>query len=307
MNFGITRRAPVILLGSVLLLLSLSSLAIIRGLSSASQSPPITRLMPTLHYGEVNGDSQMNASMVLGGCIQLTSWETPLQSGNKFSVTASIIDYASTGMVCAAMVYVSEHTYGLGQLTAGNYSFTLTACTTFPQYSGEVDCSSNKATVFFQAGGSNLKPPPPTNDEIKLEYQEINGNSFVNATIVVPPCYRMRGWSDASQSGNSFKSNVTIVDDSRLMIACIAIDTLAHNSYNLGHLAPGPYSFTLNLCKVFIGWGITGTNTSTDCSNTLTIFFTVPGTPTPQPSPPNDWFMIFGPFAILIIILLRLL
>ena len=230
----------------------------------------------------------------------------PVQSGNSFSVVATVTDAAGPDSACTLEVRVLQNNYKLDLLAQGSYTFALSACIVFPQYGGVVDCG-NKASILFQAGISNPRPPPPTNERIRLEYQEINGISLVNATIVVPPCYRMRGWSDASQSGNSFKSNVTIVDDSRLMIACIAIDTLAHNSYNLGHLAPGPYSFTLNLCKVFIGWGITGTNTSTDCSNTLTIFFTVPGTPTPQPSPPNDWFMIFGPFAIIIIILLRLL
>ena len=304
MNLGVTRRARVILLGSVLLLLSISSFAILRGLSSSSASPPVSRLMPTLNYGEVNGNSQVNASIMLGnGCLHLTSWGSAVQSGNSFLVVATVTDVAGPDSACTLEVRVLQNTYKLDLLVQGSYIFALSACIVFPQYGGVVDCG-NKASILFQAGISNPRPTPLTNDRIRLEYQEINGIAFVNATIVVPPCYRMRGWSDASQSGNSFKSNVTIVDDSRLMIACIAIDTLAHNSYNLGHLAQGLYSFTLNLCKVFIGWGITGTNTSTDCSSTLTIFFMVPGTPTPQPSPPNYWFRIF---AIIIILLLRLL
>lgn len=308
LNRDVTGKARLVLLASVLLLLSLSGLIVPRGLTAFLPPPPV-RLSPTLNYGEVSGDSQVNASMVLGGCLQLTSWGTPLQSGNKVSVTASVVDSAGPGIFCPAVVFVVEHTYGLGQLSAGNYSFTLTACIVFPHYGGAVDCS-NEASIFFQAGVSNPKPPPPTSDKIKLEYQEINGIAFVNASIVVPPCFRMRGWGDASQSGNSFRSNVTIVDDERLMIACIAIDTSAQNSYSLGHLAPGFYSFTLNLCEVVIGWGTTGTtgtNITIDCSNTITIFFVVPGNPAPQPPPAKDWNMLFGPFAIIILILLRLL
>ena len=307
MNIGITGRARVILLGSVLLLLSLSSFTILRGLSSVSPSPPMSRLMPTLSYSEFNGDSQVSATIILSnGCLHLTSWGTPVQSGNKFSVTAAVTDYSGPQIACTLAILGAQNTYSMGQLAIGDYSFALDACISFPNYGGAIDCS-NKASIFFHAGGPNPKPPT---SEIKLEYQEINGISFVNATIVVPPCFRMRGWSDTPQSENSFRSNVTIVDDERLMIACIAIDTLAHNSYDLGHLAPGVYSFTLNLCQVVIGWGTTGTtgtNISTDCSNTSTIFFTVPGAPVPQPSPPNDWFMIFGPFGIIILILLRLL
>jgi len=311
LNLGINGRARVILLGSVLLLLSLSSFTILRGLSSASPSTPVSRLMPTLSYGEVNGNSQVNASIMLGnGCLHLTSWGSPVQSGSSFSVVATVTNVAGPDSACTLDVRVVQTTYDLGQLVQGSYGFALSACIVFPQYGGVVDCS-NKASILFQAGLSNPRTPPLANDGIRLEYQEkFNGISFVNATIVVPPCFRMRGWSDAPQSGNSFRSNVTIVDDERLMIACIAMDTLAHNSYDLGHLAPGVYSFTLNLCQVVIGWGTTGTtgtNISTDCSSTSTIFFTVPGTPVPQPSPPNDWFRILGLFAIIIIILLRLL
>jgi hypothetical protein len=310
MNLGMTRRARMILLGSVLLLLSLSGLTILHGLSTSSPAPPVSRLMPTLSFGEVNGDSQVNATLMLGnGCLHLTSWGSPVQSGNSFSVVATVTDVAGPDSACTLIVQGFRNTYNLGRLVQGSYIFALSACISFPQYGGVVDCS-NKASIFFQAGISNPKPTPPTSGEIKLEYQEINGISFVNATIVVPPCFRMRGWSDPSQSGNSFRSNVTIVDDTRLMIACIAIDTLAHNSYNLGDLAPGVYSFTLDLCEVVVGWGATWTanpNINTDCSNTSTILFVVPGTPMPQPSPPNQWYMIFGLFAIIIIIILRIL
>jgi hypothetical protein len=304
-----------ILLGSVLLLLSISSFTILRGLSSPSPSPPVSRLMPTLSYGEVNGDSRVNASIMLGnGCLHLASWGTPIQSGNSFSVVATVTDIAGPVSACTLEVRVLQNTYSLGLLAQGSYSFAFSACIGFPQYGGVVDCTNN-ASIFFQAGISSPKPSPPTSSKIRLEYQETNGISFVNATIVVPPCFRMRGWSDPSQSGNGFRSNVTIVDDTRLMIACIAIDTLASNIYNLGHLAPGMYSFTLNLCEVVIGWGttgMTGTNMRTDCGNTSTIFFVVPGNPVPppapQPPPPvSRWYMIFGPFAMIIIILLRLL
>ena len=133
MNLGMTRRARMILLGSVLLLLSISSFTILRGLSSSSPSIPVSRLMPALSYGEVNGDSEVNASIVLGGCVQLASWGTPVQSGNEFSVTASAVDISGPGIACPAFVFVSEHTYEFGQLAPGNYSFTLTACTNFPQ------------------------------------------------------------------------------------------------------------------------------------------------------------------------------
>ena len=318
MNLGINGRARVILLGSVLLLLSLSSFTILRGLSSASPSTPVNRLMPTLNYNEFNGDSQVGATITLSnGCLHLTSWGTPAQSGNNFSATAQVTDYSGPEIVCTLAIITPQFTYSLGRLASGNYSFTLNACIAFPSYGGAIDCNSNKATIFFQPGSSNPKPPP-TDPQIKLEYQEINGDAFVNATIIVPTCFRMRGWSDASQSGNSFRSNVTIVDDSRLMIACFAFDTLAFNSYDLGRLAPGMYSFTLTLCKVFIGWGTMNTNsskimdtmdtmTSTDCSSTRTIFFVVPGNPAPQPPPVRGWYMIFGPFAIIIMILLRLL
>ena len=300
-----------ILLGSILLLLSLSSVAILRALSTSSLTPTVGGFGPSLNYLEVNGDSQVTATIVHGdGCFQVTSWKAPVQSGNEFSVNASIVDYDGPGTACTAVMLTLQHSYMLGQLDAGNYSFTFSACVTYPNQGGVVDCTSYKAKILFQTIGSNFKPLPPTGSKIMLQYQEVNGISFVNATIVVPPCFRMRGWSEASQSGNSFRSNVTIVDDERLMIACIAIDTLAHNSYNLGHLPPGSYSFTLYLCEAVIGWGTTGTtgtSISTDCSNTSTVFFAVPGTPVPQPSPPNDWFRIFGPFAIIIIILLRLL
>src|SRR3989454_4899226 len=303
-------RVRPILLGSILLVLSLSSLMVFRALSSPSTPPYISRLMPALNYYEVNGDSQVSATVALGnGCLQPTSWGTPVQSENNFSVTAKVTDYSGPQISCTLAIVNVQYTYSLGQLAVGNYSFTFNACIDFPNYSGTVDCNNNRTTIFFEAGTSS--PKPPLNDKIELAYQEVNGTSYVKASIVVPTCFRMRGWSDASQSGNSFRSNVTIVDDERLMIACIAIDTLAHNSYDLGHLAPGVYSFTLYLCKVVIGWGTRGTtdtNISTDCSNTSTIFFVVPGNPTPQPVPqPREWYMFFGPLAIFIVTVLRFL
>ena len=307
-------RVRPILLGSILLVLSISSLMVFRALSSPSTPPYISRLMPALNYYEVNGDSQVSATVTLGnGCLQPTSWGTPVQSENNFSVTAKVTDYSGPQISCTLAIVNVQYTYSLGQLAVGNYSFTFNACIDFPNYSGTVDCNNNRTTIFFEAGTSS--PKPPLNDKIELAYQEVNGTSYVKASIVVPTCFRMRGWSDASQSGNSFRSNVTIVDDSRLMIACILMNLLTFHSYDLGHLSPGLYSFTLDLCKVFIGWGTTNTNsskimdtiTSTDCSSTRTTFFVVPGNPTPQPPPAKDWYTIFGPFAIIIMILLRLL
>ena len=307
-------RVRPILLGSILLVLSISSLMVFRALSSPSTPPYISRLMPALNYYEVNGDSQVSATVTLGnGCLQPTSWGTPVQSENNFSVTAKVTDYSGPQISCTLAIVNVQYTYSLGQLAVGNYSFTFNACIDFPNYSGTVDCNNNRTTIFFEAGTSS--PKPPLNDKIELAYQEVNGTSYVKASIVVPTCFRMRGWSDASQSGNSFRSNVTIVDDSRLMIACILMNLLTFHSYDLGHLSPGLYSFTLDLCKVFIGWGTTNTNsskimdttTSTDCSSTRTIFFVVPGNPAPHPPPVRDWYMIFGPFAIIIMMLLRLL
>ena len=315
MKLGITGRARLFLLGFILLLLSLSSLAILRGLSSAPPSPPVTRLMPTLTYGEVKGDSQVTATITLGdGCLGLTSWGTSVQSGKKFSVNATVVDTAGPEASCTLNVSYPQNSYSLGQLAMGNYSFSLSACIVFASYGGAIDCRSNKTTIFFQTAGSDSQPPPIVDDEIKLEYQDINGDAFVNATIIVPPCFLTPTWNDASQSGNGFVSNVTVVYNRTMMIMCVG-NRLARNSYDLGHLAPGLYSFTLNLCEVIVGWGSTNTNstmstiTSTDCSNTRTIFFMVPGNPAPQPQPfpPKEWYMIFGPFAIIIILLLRLL
>ena len=218
--------------------------------------------MPALNYYEVNGDSQVSATITLSnGCLQPTSWGTPVQSENNFSVTAKVTDYSGPQISCTLAIVNVQHTYSLGQLAVGNYSFTFNVCIAFPNYGGTVECNNNRATIFFQAGNST--PKPPANDKIELAYQEVNGTSYVKASIVVPTCFRMRGWSDASQSGNSFRSNVTIVDDSRLMIACILMNLLTFHSYDLGHLSPGLYSFTLDLCKVFIGWGTGNTTPNT--------------------------------------------
>lgn len=292
-----------ILFGSILLLLSLSSFTILRGLAASSPSPPVTLLTPTLEYHFVSGDSQIIATLVLGnGCSTVSDWGTAVESRNRFSASVTVVDVAGPSTACTAVVTYSQHTYSLGLLPEGNYSFALTACIVFPSYNGTVDCS-NKTSMVFRISN----PGTPNDDVSLLEYQDASGNVFVNSTITVPPCFIMRGWSDHSQSGNSFNSKVTIVDDTRLMIPCIAENTLAHNSYNLGHLAPGLYGFTLNLCEVIIRWGTTSPDMSSDCSHSRTIFFVVPGNPTPQPLPPKEWYMIFGPFAIIIIILLRLL
>src|SRR5712692_1896707 len=114
----------------------MSGLIVPRGLTAFLPPPPV-RLSPSLNYGEVNGDSQVIATITLGnGCIQLTSWGTPVQSGDEFSVTAKVTDNSGPGIFCTLAIYGVHHTYSLGQLAAGNYSFTLTACITFPQYGG---------------------------------------------------------------------------------------------------------------------------------------------------------------------------
>ena len=151
MKTRITGQARPILFGSVLLVLSISSFAILRGVPSSSPSPPVTLLNPTLEYHLVNGDSQVIASLTLGnGCLRMSDWGTTLNSEkNFFSATARVIDTAGPTTDCTLSILFAHHTYSLGYLPAGDYTYNLTACTVFPSYQVAVDCS-NKASMVFQ-------------------------------------------------------------------------------------------------------------------------------------------------------------
>src|SRR2546425_1361553 len=160
-------RARPILLGSILLLLSFSSFTVFRALSTSSSPPFVSRLIPTLSYYEVNRDSQVSATITLSnGCLQPTSWGTPVQSENNFSVTAKVTDYSGPQISCTLAIVNVQYTYSLGQLAAGNYSFTFNACIAFPNYGGAGDCNNNKAKKSIRAG--NPISQPPVNDKIEL-------------------------------------------------------------------------------------------------------------------------------------------
>src|SRR5256885_608269 len=170
--------------------------------------------------------------------------------------------------------------------------------------------------TVFRALSTSSSPPFVSRLIPTLSYYEVNRDSQVSATITLSNgCLQPTSWGTPVQSENNFSVTAKVTDYSGPQISCTLAIVSVQYTYNLGHLYPGLYSFTLDLCKVFIGWGTTNTNsskimdtmTSTDCSSTRTIFFVVPGNPAPHPPPVRDWYMIFGPFAIIIMMLLRLL
>src|SRR5207245_11409066 len=111
------RRARPGLLRSVLLGPSLYRFIIVPALSSPSTPPYISRLMPALNYYEVNGDSQVSATVTLGnGCLQPTSWGTPVQSKNNFSVTAKVTDYSGPQISCTLAIVNVRYTYTLSYI-----------------------------------------------------------------------------------------------------------------------------------------------------------------------------------------------
>ena len=157
---------------------------------------------------------------------RVTDWGAVVRNNNDLSVDAKVERWTGAS---AQMITTLEHTYSLGPLAAGSYSFTFKA-------NGVVIKSQQ-----FDPGTSleRWEPASLTADRVGISIWTTAGSSSTKIQLYFPDTgYRVTDWGQAIRAGNEFAVDIkaerwTGDSDPRV--------TVVEQTYPLGALAPGTY------------------------------------------------------------------
>ena len=163
---------------------------------------------------------------------RVSDWGEVARAGSDFSVDAKV-DRWTGGSGQAIMTL--EHTYALGALAPGAYSFTF---------------KSNHVVIKSQqfdpgTAGERWEPISPTAVTVGISIWTTGGISFTKVGLYFPDTgHRVTDWGQIIFAGNELSVDIraerwTGESEARVI--------LTEQTYQLGVLAPGAYSLTVKL------------------------------------------------------------
>lgn len=180
------------------------------------------------------GAWQSTVRLVLPTGQIVTDWGTAVKDGNQFKVSLTTGPAAVTDPPGSANALrsVFSHTYDLGILTEGAYSFTV--------YQGADQLGLRQFRVM-------AAPPPPV-IQPRLAFIDIKpgtASTAAEAGIILPqPGFSITSWGDVVREGDKLKAIVQVKVDE--VIPAVALPpVLQRHTYSLGSLEAGEYKLTL--------------------------------------------------------------
>lgn len=157
---------------------------------------------------------------------RVTDWGSVARNGNDLSVDAKVERW--TG-ISAQVVTIAEHTYNLGPLTPGAYSFT------FKSYGVAI-----KSQQFDPATAvEKWEPASLTSDRIGIRIWTTEGTTSTKVEFYFPDTgYRVTDWGQVIRASNEFAVDINAEHWTGESEARV---TLAEQTYQLGALSPGTY------------------------------------------------------------------
>jgi hypothetical protein len=163
---------------------------------------------------------------------RVTDWGEVVRNGSDFSVDAKVERW--TGASGQAITTL-EHTYALGALAPGAYSFTF---------------KSNRAVVKSQqfdpsTTGERWEPASPTDVRVGISIWTTGGITYTEVELYFPDTgHRVTDWGQVVRAGNELSVDIRA---ERWTGESEARVSLTEQTYQLGALAPGAYSFTVKI------------------------------------------------------------
>jgi hypothetical protein len=157
---------------------------------------------------------------------RVTDWGPVVRNNNDISVDAKVERWTGGS---AQMIMTLEHTYSLGPLTPGAYSFTF---------------KSNGVVIKSQQFDPSTAverwvPALLTSDRVGISIWTTGGTTFTEVELYFPDTgHRVTDWGQVMRAGNEFSVDVKA---ERWTGESEARVTLAEQTYQLGALTPGTY------------------------------------------------------------------
>lgn len=168
---------------------------------------------------------------------RVADWGEVARNENSFSVDARVERW--TGMSGQAITTL-EHTYALGALAPGTYSFTF---------------KSHGAVVKSQqfdpsTAGERWEPASPAAVRVGISIWTTGAVTYTEAELYFPDTgYRVTDWGQVIRAGNELSVNIIA---ERWTGESEARVSLAEQTYQLGALAPGTYFFSVKINGSFV-------------------------------------------------------
>jgi uncharacterized protein (TIGR03437 family) len=163
---------------------------------------------------------------------RVTDWGEVARTDSDFSVDAKVERW--TGISGQAITTL-EHTYAFGALTPGAYSFTF---------------KSHRVVIKSQqfdpsTAGERWEPASPTAVRVGISIWTTAGITYTEVELYFPDTgHRVTDWGQVMRAGNELSVDIRA---ERWTGESEARVTLTEQTYQLGALAPGPYSFTVKI------------------------------------------------------------
>lgn len=162
----------------------------------------------------------------------VSDWGEVVRTGNNFVADARVERY--TG-ISGQMIVTKEHTYTLGALDAGTYSFT------FRSYGTTLKSQQFDPSLVVEHWEATTLPP----DHVGIRIVTATSTPFTKVELYLPDTgYSIRDWGPLTRNGNDFSVDIKL---ERFTGESQAKIIIAEQDYPLGTLAPGSYSLTVKL------------------------------------------------------------
>jgi hypothetical protein len=163
---------------------------------------------------------------------RVADWGEVARNDSSFSVDARVERW--TGLSGQAITTL-EHTYALGVLAPGAYSFT------FKSYGAVI-----KSQQFDPStAGERWEPASPTAIHVGFSVWTTGGITYTEVELYFPDTgHRVTDWGQVIRAGNELSVDIGA---ERWTGESEARVTLAEQTYQLGGLAPGAYFFTVKI------------------------------------------------------------
>ena len=163
---------------------------------------------------------------------RVTDWGQVARNEASFSVDARVERWTGGS---AQVVTTLEHTYSLGPLAAGAYSFTFKS-------NGAVTGSRQ---FDSSTAGERWEPVSPSNVTVGISIWTTGGVTYAEGELYFPDTgHRVSDWGQVVRDGNEFSVDIKA---ERWTGESEARVSIAEQTYQLGALAPGTYFFTIKI------------------------------------------------------------
>ena len=140
---------------------------------------------------------------------------------------------ANGGAVLPAPRPVFTHSYDLGTLADGDYSFALRL-------------GDKQLAVRFFRVSATPPPPPPIGPRLAfIEIKQGDASTAAEVGILLPPGRTVTGWGDVAKDGNTLKVTATVGLSTVAANTASVLALVERHVYSLGTLDAGEYKLTV--------------------------------------------------------------